>query len=207
MTDEKIKLILAKRRIRTEKQAKRQKEMYEYWLYGSPKKPPLAPTDSRVMFRIYEIVNETPRYGTPQHLLAKIVYDLLQIKLLEDELRQYKLQIQKEPLPPEIPNISLKQALADEERMDIIVMKMRTFRVEANSFYNFINNTPDNSYVDKFKKVTHKYLSRINEKIIIMKDKTDELLPLALNNKLDAEQIVRRIRVSMQPRDITRNIM
>jgi hypothetical protein len=207
MTDKEIESILAKRRIRTEKQSKRLEEIKEYEQFRPPERPPLAPTDSRVFFRIDEIVSERARYGTPKHLLINIVYDLRQIELLEDELRQYKLQIQKEPLPPEIPNISLKQALADEERMDDIVMKMRKFRVEAHSFYNFINNTPDNSYVDKFKKVTHKYLSRINEKIIIMKDKTDELLPLALNNKLDAEQIVRRIRVSMQPRDITRNIM
>jgi hypothetical protein len=55
--------------------------------------------------------------------------------------------------------------------------------------------------------VAHDYLSRIEEEVIRMKDKTDELLPLALNNKRAAEQIVRRIRVSMQSRDITRNIM
>jgi len=207
MTDEKIKLILAKRRIRTEKQAKRREEIEESKHFRTPERPPFAPTDFAVGLRVEEVVSKRVRYGTPKYLLINIVYDLLEIKLLEDELRQYKLQIQKEPLPPQIPNISLKQALADEERMTNIVWEIRKFRVEAHSFYNFINNNPDNSYVDEFKKVAHKYLSRINEKIIIMKDKTDELLPLALNNKRDAEQIVRRIRVSMQPRDITRNIM
>ena len=209
MTDEKIKLILAKRRIRTEKQTKRRKEIEESKHFRPPERPPFfAPTDSRVAFRVNEIVAQRARYGTPKYLLINIVYNLLEIKLLEDELRQYKLQIQKEPLPPQIPNISLKQALADEERMDDIVMRIRNYRVEAHSFYNFIHNSPpDSSYVDEFKKITHKYLSRINEKIIIMKDKTDELLLLALNNKRDAEQIVRRIRVSMQSRDTTRNIM
>lgn len=208
MTDEKIKSILAKRRIRTEKQAQRQKEAYEYWLYGSPKKPPLAQTAIIPRIFIDNIVYETTQYGTPGYLLEEIIDCLRQIELLEDELRQYTLQIQKEPPRQQIPNISLKQALADEERMDIIVKKMRKFHVEAHYYYNFINtNASANFYIAKFKNEAHDYLSRINEKVIIMKDKTDELLPLALNNKLAAQQIVMRIRVAMQPRDITRNIM
>jgi len=92
--------------------------------------------------------------------------------------------------------------------MDDIVKKMRKFRVEAHYYYNFINtNASANFYIAKFKIEAHDYLSRINEKVIVMKDKTDELLQLALNNKRRAEQIVGSIRVSMHPRDITRNIM
>jgi hypothetical protein len=215
MTDEKIKLILAKRRIRAEKQEKRREEREERWRkereaywYGTPIKPPLAQTAILPRILIDEIVNGTARDGTPEHLLISIVDYLRQIELLEDELRQYTLQIQKEPPRPQIPNISLKQALADEERMDIIVEKMRKFRAEAHYYYNFINtNASANDYIAKFKIEAHDYLSRINEKVIIMKDKTDELLQLALNNKLAAQQIVMRIRVAMQPRDITRNIM
>ena len=209
MTDKEIESILAKRRIRTEKQAQRQKEAYEYWQYGSPKKPPLAQTAIIPRIFIDNIVSgSAPRYGTPGYLLEAIIDCLRQIELLEDELRQYKLQIQKEPLPPQIPNISLKQALADEERMTDIVRKMRKFRVEAHFYYNFINtNASANHYIAKFKNVAHDYLSRIEEEVIRMKDKTDELLPLALNNKRAAEQIVRRLHVSRQSRDITRNIM
>jgi len=208
MTDKEIESILAKRRIRTEKQAKRLEEIKEYEQFRPPERPPLAQTATLPRILIDEIVNGTARYGTPEHLLISIVDYLREIELLEDELRQYTLQIQKEPLPPQIPNISLKQALADEERMNIIVREMRKFRVEAHFYYNFINtNASANFYIAKFKNVAHDYLSRINEKVIIMKDKTDELLPLALNNKRAAEQIVRRLRVSMQSRDITRNIM
>jgi hypothetical protein len=208
MTDKEIESILAKRRIRTEKQAKRLEEIKEYEQFRPPERPPLAQTATLPRILIDEIVYGTARYGTPKHLLISIVDYLREIELLEDELRQYTLQIQKEPLPPQIPNISLKQALADEERMDNIVRKMRQFRVEAHYYYNFINtNASANFYIAKFKNVAHNYLSRIKEKVIRMKDKTDELLPLALNNKRDAEQIVRRLRVSRQSRDITRNIM
>jgi hypothetical protein len=208
MTDKEIESILAKRRIRTEKQAKRREEIEEYEQFRHPERPPLAQTASLASFVIDEIVSGTAPYGTPKHLLINIVYYLREIELLEDELRQYTLQIQKEPLPPQIPNISLKQALADEERMDNIVRRMRKFRVEAHFYYNFINtNASANDYIAEFKNVAHKYLSRIKEKIIRMKDKTDELLPLALDNKRAAEQIVRRLRVSRQSRDITRNIM
>jgi hypothetical protein len=208
MTDKEIESILAKRRIRTEKQVKRLEEIKEYEQFRPPERPPFAPTDSRVFFRIDEIVSGRAKYGTPKHLLINIVYDLRQIKLLEDELRQYKLQIQKEPLPPQIPNISLKQALADEERMTNIVWEIRKFRVEAHSFYNFINTNSDvNIVIAKFKTVAHDQLSTIEEEVIRMKDKTDELLLLALDNKRDAEQIVRRLHVSRQSRDITRNIM
>jgi cell division ATPase FtsA len=183
-------------------------EIKEYEQFRPPERPPLAQTATLPRILIDEIVSGTARYGTPKHLLISIVYYLREIELLEDELRQYTLQIQKEPLPPQIPNISLKQALADEERMDNIVREMRKFRVEAHFYYNFINtNASANFYIAKFKTVAHNYLSRIKEKIIRMKDKTDELLLLALNNKRDAEQIVRRLRVSMQSRDITRNIM
>jgi hypothetical protein len=208
MTDKEIESILAKRRIRTEKQAKRLEEIKEYEQFRPPERPPLAQTATLPRILIDEIVYGTARYGTPEHLLISIVDYLRQIELLEDELRQYRLQILNESLPPQIPNISLKQALADEERMDDIVRKMRQFRVEAHYYYNFINtNASANFYIAKFKNEAHDYLSRINEKIIIMKDKTDELLLLALNNKRDAEQIVRRLRVSRQSRDITRNIM
>ena len=208
MTIKEIESILAKRRIRTERQSKRLEEIKEYEQFRPPERPPLAQTATLPRILIDEIVSGTARYGTPKHLLISIVYYLREIELLEDELRQYTLQIQKEPLPPQIPNISLKQALADEERMDNIVREMRKFRVEAHFYYNFINtNASANFYIAKFKTVAHNYLSRIKEKVIRMKDKTDELLLLALNNKRDAEQIVRRIRVSRQSRDITRNIM
>jgi hypothetical protein len=208
MTDKEIESILAKRRIRTERQSKRLEEIKEYEQFRSPERPPLAQTATLPRILIDEIVYGTARYGTPEHLLISIVDYLREIELLEDELRQYRLQILNESLPPQIPNISLKQALADEERMDDIVRKMRQFRVEAHYYYNFINtNASANFYIAKFKNEARDYLSRINEKIIRMKDKTDELLLLALDNKRAAEQIVRRLRVSIQSRDITRNIM
>ena len=206
MTDKEIESILAKRRIRTEKQAKRREEIEEYEQFRSPERPPLVQDASLPSFIIDQIVYKG---WSPTALVEHIVYyNMRQIELLEDELRQYKLQIQKEPLPPQIPNISLKQALADEERMTNIVSKMRKFRAEAHFIYNFINtNASANHYIAKFKNVAHDYLSTIEEEVIRMKDKTDELLPLALNNKRYAEQIVRRLHVSRQSRDITRNIM
>jgi hypothetical protein len=92
--------------------------------------------------------------------------------------------------------------------MTDIVSKMRKFRAEAHFIYNFINtNASVNIVIAKFKNVAHDYLSTIEEEVIRMKDKTDELLLLALDNKRDAEQISRRLRVSRQSRDITRNIM
>jgi len=90
MTDEKIESILDKRRIRTEKQAKRREERDEkwrkereaYWKSEIPIKPPLAQiAQTAILPRILinEIVNGTARDGTPEHLLISIVDYLRQI--------------------------------------------------------------------------------------------------------------------------------
>jgi len=202
MTDKEIESILAKRRIRTEKQAKRLEEIKEYEQFRPPERPSLVQSASLPDFIIYQILYEG---WSPTSLVDHIVYSMQQIELLEDEIRKYRLQILNEPLLPQIPNISLKEALVNEERMTDIVSKMRKFRAQAHFIYNLINTNSNLSL--KFKNMVHDHLSTIEEEVIRMKGKTDELLLLALDNKRDAEQISRRVRVSRQSRDITRNIM